>query len=151
MEGCGLFAKKNIKSGEIVFIKSGKIVTVKEADKLEKELGEYCLQISEQFCLCPTTKEEVVDTAIFINHSCEPNVGPQGEITFVALRDIKAGEELCYDYAMTTARKYELTWACGTSNCRRTITGDDWKRLDLKKKYGTHFVPFILNKQEPRK
>ena len=36
-----------------------------------------------------------------LNHSCEPNLGLQGQIAFVAMRDIAADEELTFDYAMT--------------------------------------------------
>ena len=146
IKGKGLFAKEDIKKGEIVFIKSGHIVGYEEMKKVEEELGEYCLQIDDDFYLCPRTKEEVEDTAIFINHSCEPNIGPDGQITFVALRDIKAGEELCYDYAMTTARNYKLGCNCGSKNCRKIITGNDWRSKELQDKYGKHFVYFILKK-----
>jgi len=147
IRGKGLFAKKNIKKGEIVFIKSGHIVKgYKEMKRLEEKFGEYDLQITDDFYLCPKAKEEVKDIAIFINHSCEPNVGPDGQITFVALRNIKAGEELCYDYAMTTNRGYKLQCNCGSKNCRRIITGRDWKRKDLQKKYGNHFAYHILKK-----
>ena len=31
---------------------------------------------------------------LYSNHSCDANLGIRGEITFVAMRDIPAGEEL---------------------------------------------------------
>ncbi len=141
-----MFAKGPIKKGELVFIKGGHIVDYEESKKLEAKLGEYCLQIADNFFLCPKTKSEVKNTAIFINHSCNPNVGPDGQISFVALRDIKAGEELCYDYAMTTSRNYKLICNCRSKNCRKIITGNDWKLEPLQKKYGKHFTYPILKK-----
>ena len=146
IEGNGLFAKKDIKKGETVFIKTGHIVNLKEAKKIEAKFGEYCLQISDHFFLCPKTKEEIKTTAIFINHSCNPNVGPDGQITFIALRDIKAGEELCHDYAMTTDRPYRLKCNCGSSNCRKIITGSDWKLKKIQRRYKNHFCDFIIKK-----
>lgn len=147
IKGKGLFAKRDIKKGEIVFVKGGHIVkSLKEMMKLEKRLGEYSLQIDDDFYLCPKTKEEVTSTAIFINHSCEPNVGPDGQITFVALRNIKAGEELCHDYAMTTNRNYKLACNCGSRSCRKTITGKDWKLTELQQRYKNHFSQHILRK-----
>ena len=146
LNGKGLFAKEYIKKGELIFIKAGHIVDYGEAKKLELKLGEYCLQITDKFFLCPTTEEEVKNTAIFINHSCEPNVGPDGQISFVALRDIKVGEELFHDYAMTTDRPYELKCNCKCSNCRRIISGNDWKIKKLQDKYGENFSQFILKK-----
>ena len=85
-------------------------------------------------------------TAIYINHSCDPNVGPNGQITFIALRDIKAREELCYDYAMTTAHPYELECNCKSEHCRRIITGNDWKLRKLQHRYANHFTSHILRK-----
>ncbi len=144
--GKGLFAKVRIQKGEIVFVKSGHILGWGQTKKFVKELGDCYLQIYNDFYLSPTTKEEVQDTAIFINHSCNPNVGPDGQITFTALRDIEAGEELCYDYAMTTAHPYKLKCNCKSKDCRKVITGNDWKHKDLQKRYGNHFVWFILKK-----
>jgi SET domain-containing protein len=148
IKGKGLFAKEDIVKGELLFIKSGYIVDLATAETLEAELGEYCLQITDNFFLCPTTPTEVEATAIYINHSCDPNVAPDGQISFVALRDVKAGEELCYDYAMTTARDYRMECHCGSQNCRKMITGEDWKSSELKAKYGNHFVDFILKRQK---
>jgi hypothetical protein len=148
IQGKGVFAVSAISKGEVVFIKAGHIVDESSANALEARLGEYCLQIDDHFFLCPTTPEEVLSTAIYVNHSCEPNVGPRGQVTFVALRDIQAGEELCHDYAMTTDREYYLTCQCGTPSCRGVITGKDWKRNDLQEKYGKNFAYYILRKIE---
>ena len=148
--GKGVFAREGIKKGEILFVKSGHIVHKKDALRYDKELGEYSLQIADDFFLCPTTDEEVEDTALFINHSCDPNICPDGQITFVALRDIKAGEELCYDYAMTTDYDYKLKCVCGSKTCRGTITGKDWQLRDLQEKYGNHFTYHILKKIKSR-
>lgn len=146
IEGKGLFATKEIKKGEVVFVKSGHIGNKEEALRYDRELGEYSLQVADDIFLFPTTKEEVEDTAIFINHSCGPNVGPDGQIVFVALRDIRIGEELCYDYAMTTDYDYELKCECGSKQCRKVITGKDWQRKDLQEKYGSHFTYHILKR-----
>lgn len=111
----GLFAKEDIKKGKLLFIKGGHIVSKAKAKELESQLGEYCLQVTENLLICPTTPEEVKDTAIYINHSCDPNVGVDGQVSFIAIRDVLKGEELCYDYAMTTDRDYEMQCNCGSS------------------------------------
>ena len=146
IKGKGLFARESIRKGEVVFVKSGHIGSKGEALRYDRKLGEYSLQIADDIFLFPTTEEEVKSTAIFINHSCDPNVGPDGQIIFVALRDIKAGEELCYDYAMTTDYNYELKCECGSKQCRKVITGKDWQRKDLQEKYGNYFTHHILKK-----
>ncbi|MGY1616797.1 SET domain-containing protein-lysine N-methyltransferase [Geodermatophilus sp. SYSU D00691] len=37
---------------------------------------------------------------LFVNHSCEPDVGVAGNVVLGAMRDVDAGEELTTDYAM---------------------------------------------------
>ncbi|MGE0527480.1 MAG: SET domain-containing protein-lysine N-methyltransferase [Bdellovibrionales bacterium] len=86
-----------------------------------------------------------------LNHSCEPNLGLQGQIVYVALRDVQPGEELTFDYAMTDDELYEMECRCGTPSCRKTITGFDWKRKDLQEKYDGHFSWFIQRRIDAAK
>jgi uncharacterized protein len=144
--GKGLFSRKDIACGEIIAIKTGNIVGSEEAVRLDKELGDFSLQISDKFYISPGNSEEIEDTAIFINHSCNPNVGIDGQICFVAIRNIVAGEELCLDYAMAITSDYKMECNCGSSNCRKVITGDDWKKEELQKRYGRYFSWFIYKK-----
>jgi len=144
--GLGTFAKEDIKKDEVVFIKAGHIVQVEEALRYDKEVGDYSVQITDDFFLCPKKIEEIPDLVIHFNHSCNPNVGPDGQVSFVALRDIKKGEELSVDYATIVSHKYRLECKCGSKECRKIITGDDWKLKELQDKYGNHFSWFILKK-----
>lgn len=151
IQGKGVFAQEPIKKGEIVAIKGGHILTSKEYESLDEVAKHYCHQIEDNFFLGPRSEEEIEGNAIFINHSCEPNVGFDGQITYVALRDIKLGEELCHDYAMCfTCRKIEFECNCG-SNCRGHVTDADWKLKNLQEKYGNHFASFILKKINSQK
>ena len=145
-EGSGFFAANKINKGEIVAIKNGHIVNKKEAEKLDNELGDFSLQIDNEFFICPKSKHEIKNVVIYINHSCEPNIGMDGQINYVAMRDIDAGEELCLDYAMAMATDYELACKCGSENCRKIITGNDWKIKELQEKYGNYFAWFLLKK-----
>ena len=78
-----------------------------------------------------------------LNHSYEPNLGVQGQITFVALCDIAADEELTFDYAMTDGRAYEMECNCGTPTCRKVITGHDRMKQEMQRKYDGYFSWFI--------
>ena len=64
---------------------------------------------------------------LYTNHSCEPNIAIRGQIVFVAMREIAAGEELTHDWATTDDLDYEMACRCGRPTCRGTVTG---KRLD---------------------
>ena len=78
-----------------------------------------------------------------LNHSCEPNLGLQGQIVFVALRDVAVGEELTFDYAMNDDEPGEMQCHCGMATCRGTITGSDWRKAEIQHKYDGYFSWFI--------
>src|ERR1700739_3834511 len=61
----------------------------------------------------------------------------------VALRDIRMGEELTADYAMTDDEPYEMTYSCGRPSCRGTISGFDWRKPEIQAKYAGYFSWFI--------
>ena len=83
---------------------------------------------------------------LFLNHSCEPNVGFAGNIVLVAMRDVGAGEELTTDYALFDDYDGAMECHCGTSSCRGTIGGRDWQRADLQRKYGGYFSSYLLSR-----
>jgi len=146
ISGMGLFAIKPIKKGEIVSIKGGHIVDLKTSLKIEKFLGDSFVEIDDNFAIGPLEKNEVGKIMMFINHSCNPNVGIRGEITCVAMRNIKKGEDLFFDYAMLACSSYELKCNCGQKNCRKIITGKDWRNKKLQKKYQGFFSRYIQDK-----
>lgn len=146
LEGRGVFALSKIEKGEVVAIKAGHIITSGEIAKITRSVGDYALQIHDELYLGPRSKDELEQMAIFINHSCDPNVGFSGQVVYVAMRDIEPGEELCHDYAMERSDNYSLDCHCGSNCCRGKITGDDWKRPDLQKRYGNRFSSYILEK-----
>lgn len=76
----------------------------------------------------------------------EPNVGIQGQILFVAMRRIRAGEELTIDYAMFGADTRRMPCACGAASCRGVITSADWRRADLQRKYAGYFSAYLQSK-----
>lgn len=81
--------------------------------------------------------------ARFINHSCDPNcesVNEEGRIFIEAIRDIKLGEELAYDYnyevegRITKKEKEFYLCGCGTKKCRGTILNIKPPKKKKKKK-----------------
>lgn len=146
--GVGFFATHNIIRNEVVAIKTGHIVTADNLPDIIETAGDYALQIHENYYLSPVLKDELEKMAIFINHSCNPNIGFDGQITYVAMRDISPGEELCHDYAMERTDSYSLDCFCRSQYCRHTITGNDWKIPELQQRYGNYFSSYILRKIE---
>lgn len=146
LAGRGVVAIADIGKDEIVAIKAGNIITRDELKQATLDAGDMALQIEDEFYLAPQTAEEVEDMSVFINHSCDPNIGFRGQVVYVALRNIKAGEELCHDYSMERSDDYELDCLCGSSLCRGKITGDDWQLPELQERYGDYFSIYLLNK-----
>ena len=143
IDGRGLFAKGDIKKGEIVVVKGGYVLTKDQRDEIGKELGPSEIQITEDLFIGPANDGEREGGMMHLNHSCEPNLGLQGQIVYVALRDIGTDEELTFDYAMSDDEPGQMQCRCGAATCRGTITGTDWKRPEIQKKYYGYFSWFI--------
>lgn len=146
IHGKGLFAKQRIPKDEIVAIKGGHILNSEQWSSLEQELESAEIQIAEDFFIAPIHKDHREGSMIYSNHSCDPNIGVQGQIIFVAMREISQGEELTHDWATTDDLDYTLTCKCNSPNCRQTITGQDWRKKELQQKYEGWFSWFIQRK-----
>jgi uncharacterized protein len=143
IDGRGLFAKLRIRAGEVVVVKGGYILTKSQRDEIGNNLGPSEIQITEDLFIGPATQREREGGMMHLNHSCEPNLGLQGQVVYVALRDIEIDEELTVDYAMNDDEPYEMRCRCGRQSCRGTITGLDWQKPEIQKKYDGYFSWFI--------
>ncbi len=151
IEGRGLVAIEPIAVGEIVAIKGGHIVDTATLQSLPERLQNSDVQIADGFHLVAMEEAEYEPVMLFLNHSCEPNVGFGGNIVLVAMRDIGTGEELTTDYALFDDYDGSMECNCGTASCRGTISGRDWQRPDLQRKYGSYFSWYLLHRQGPAK
>jgi len=115
-----------------VAVKGGAIVNREALARLTPRFGPAEIQIGEDLFICPTREEDRDGSMIWSNHSCDPNIGVRGQIVFVAMRDIAAGEELTHDWATTDDDDGSMTCRCGAAACRGTVTGKDWRRRELQ-------------------
>jgi len=147
IHGRGLFAMSDIAKDEIVAVKGGHIVDRKTLrEKIAPVLGPVEIQIDDDLFIAPVSDEERELSMLYLNHSCDSNLGVRGEITFVAMRDINAGEELTHDWAMTDDDDDSTECNCGAPDCRKTLTGKDWQRPDLQKRYAGYFSAYLARK-----
>lgn len=140
IHGRGVYAIAPIKKGTRIIEYLGERISHAEADRryARKEDGHTFLFIA--------SSRTVIDAGVggndarFINHSCAPNcetVIEGGRVFIDAIRDIKPGEELGYDYQLTwesTDDPEELALyacRCGAKRCRGTML--DREPLDKKK------------------
>ena len=132
-KGMGIFALADIPAGTTVAGFGGCVVDRAELNTQPEEVRTHALQIDDDLFIA---SELPFADADYVNHSCDPNCGIVGSILLVAMRDVQAGEELCFDYAMTDTDDYdEFGCSCGTDLCRGTITGADWKEPELRDRY----------------
>jgi uncharacterized protein len=145
--GKGVFALKLIKKNSPLIVFGGYVLTRKEEVKLPLKIRDIAIQIDKDLVMGVLTKEELTSTD-YVNHNCDPNSGIKGQISLVAMRDIKKDEEITFDYGTVLYRikgapKYELKCFCGSKNCRKKITQSDWKNPLLHKKYKSYFPYYI--------
>jgi hypothetical protein len=144
IQGRGLFAREAITAGEIVAVKGGAVMDAAAFARLRAEVSPAEIQIEDDLYIAPGGAAEVEASLLCLNHSCDPNVGVRGQIAFVAMRDVPAGTELTIDYAMIDGDPQErMACACGAAACRGTITGDDWRRPDLQRRYAGYFPRYL--------
>jgi hypothetical protein len=129
-------------------VKGGHIFDRRTLREVEPQLGPAEIQIGEDLFIGPLTQDEREGSMIYSNHSCEPNIGVRGQIVFVAMRDIEAGEELTHDWATTDYDNYRMECRCDAPTCRKIITGQDWQRKDLQDKYGRYMSWYLREKIE---
>jgi uncharacterized protein len=144
IQGRGLFAREAIAAGEIVAVKGGSIMDRSALEIVRPEIAAAEIQVEDDLYIAPRTAVELEASMLHLNHSCDPNVGVRGQITFVAMRNVPAGSELTIDYAMIDGDPSErMECSCGTRGCRRVITGSDWRLPDLRRRYAGYFSRYI--------
>lgn len=142
--GKAVYAKATILKFELVALWGGVIVDQFGLAKLDPEQKGHTIQVDEDLYLAPISMDEPAD---FVNHSCDPNCGLSGQIGLVAMRDIRPGEEITFDYAMSDSSAFdEFECSCGSYNCRKKITGNDWALPDLKTRYSGFFSTYLQKK-----
>ena len=129
----GLYAVKNIKAGTKIIYYKGKIITKKETEKNPKydnDKAIYLFNLNNRYDL---DGDFDYNTARLINHSCNPNCEVDGKalkLWIFALRDIRKGEELSYDYGFGYDKDYkQFVCKCGAKNCVGYIVreGSRWR------------------------
>ena len=128
----GMFAREPLKKGDVVFIKGGN--TLRREQIFSSGVINSYHPIDDTYFLGAMNSDEEEGIKLYVNHSCNPNCGLRGEITFVAIRDIATDEELTIDYAFLDNEDYSFMCTCGEKCCRSIVTGRDWRRKEIQEK-----------------
>jgi hypothetical protein len=113
-KGQGVFAGGPIRAGRLVAVCRGVVL---RGDELGPD--HFAMQVGEDLWLC--SEGDHLDDRL--NHSCDPNVGfVTGAAELYALRDIAAGEEVCWDYSTSLSEAgWGLECGCGSASCRGVV------------------------------
>jgi SET domain-containing protein len=149
--GKGIFARDSIPCGEVLFVMGGTILTNEEEDVLSERLLDKPIEIADGFSIGPRNFHDLKRMPQhYVNHSCRPNAGFRGQLFLMALRDIEAGEQIAYDYAMCARsggrEPFRMECRCEAPDCRGVITGDDWMIPELQERYAGYFQPYLQEK-----
>jgi uncharacterized protein len=112
--GQGLFAAQDIPKGTRIIQYIGARIPKEESVERLAQGNMYIFAFNERYDIDGKTLK---NKARYINHSCDPNceaIVTKRTIWIVAVRDIKAGEELSYNYGLT-AKQYRCH--CGSTHC----------------------------------
>ena len=115
INGLGLFAKVPMKKGDCIIEYVGEIISNKEANRRG---GRYLFQTSANRHLDGKGRDNI---ARYINHSCKPNCEADtigGRVFVSAIKSIKAGEELNYDYGEEYFDEHIKPKGCRCVKCK---------------------------------
>lgn len=132
VHGKGVFALAEIPAGEVILEYKGQLISAKEADRRHPEEPEdpshtFFFSINERWVIDANVDG---NAARFVNHACDPNCETEveGRRVFIrALRPIRPGEELHYDYHLTLEGRHtpklkqQYACRCGAPRCRGTM------------------------------
>lgn len=146
IEGRGSFANAPIKKGEVIISWGGGVIVTNEEFQKGFAKGLYQPESAIHFdenhkWTSLASDPNYDDTAT--NHSCDPNLWFENGWPLVARRDIAEGEELTFDYATGETYPLQSECHCGSKNCRKHITCEEWKDAEFQEKYKGHFCPYI--------
>jgi SET domain-containing protein len=120
IHAAGCYTTSRIRKGTQVVEYTGPRISKEEADeKYQDSPTTYLFGLGDG--------SMVIDghgTAMFINHSCDPNCETEeieGRVWIIARRNIAAGEELTYDYYLYDGDEDDAACNCGAKSCRKSM------------------------------
>jgi uncharacterized protein len=132
--GFGLFATRPIKKRVRIVEYKGPILDLEDAERAERRGNRYLYEVSKHRTIDGTPRRNV---ARYANHSCNPNAESvvwRGRVFIKALRNIKPGEEITYDYGTDYLKLVIGRSNCKCGRCRRRRAKRARERRALQKR-----------------
>jgi SET domain-containing protein len=101
--------------------------------EVRKKIDAFCIGTPDGFIPPDDLDFNKLSIEWYLNHACDGNVGFNEKGDFVARRKIEKGVELTYDYGLAESNpRFRMKCKCGAANCRKIITGNDWRDLAFR-------------------
>ncbi len=126
IHGHGGFARKPIPGGTRVIEYVGEKISKRESLLRCQQNNEYIFALDDEHDLDGNVGW---NPARLINHSCAPNCDAElehGRIWVVARRDIRAGEEITFNYGFDLIDFKDYPCACGAPDCVGYIVAEEF-------------------------
>lgn len=123
----GIFVDEPVKKGQKVLKFDGPIISWNEAVTKGRENHVVPVDIDKYV--------DIYEPESLVNHSCDPTTGFSGPSTLIALRDLKKGDEITFDYSLVTADSWTMDCHCGAKNCRGKISDYADLPQDVKERH----------------
>jgi hypothetical protein len=113
--GLGVFASRDIARGEIILSIGGQVIDFAET-KRRGPRECMALQIGHDIYI------DTRPPGVFVNHSCDPNAGISEDKYLEAIRGIRKGQEIRYDYSTTMdEQSFTMRCLCRADECRNVV------------------------------
>jgi uncharacterized protein len=132
--GLGLFATRAIAKRSRIAEYKGPLLRIKQALKAERGGNRYLYEINSRWTIDGTARSNI---ARYANHSCNPNadtIAVKRRVFIIALRNIKPGEEITYDYGWDYLKNVIGLSNCNCGRCRRRRARRQRELRALKKR-----------------
>lgn len=153
-DGIGVFAVVEIKKGEIVangipvedFSKTVPWEDFKHLSvEVQEKVKSFCVGTLNGFVPPENMDFNKLSIEWYFNHACNGNLGFGENGNLIAIKNIKKGEELTYDYGLVESYPYFIMRCeCKARKCRKLITGNDWKSIIKEKNMKKYMHPFLV-------
>lgn len=138
-QGKGIFAVRLFKKDERIFRFASGWIKIDHKPGCHCVVCKRCIQVGRFKWLSPEKRSY----GWYLNHHCEPSCGIKGTY-IVALRNIKPGEEITVDYAITNAdRHWNMKCQCKSRNCRAVIRSIQFLPFRLYLKYQRYIPRYV--------
>lgn len=134
LAGLGLFAGEDIKKGEMIIEYIGEILNKEEAEKITT--NQYLFEVNRNKTINGQVRWNI---ARYCNHACEEAANAEsdikkGRVFISAIKNIKEGEEIVYDYGEEFVKEYIAPHGCRCTAKKHSYGAKSVAEMDGKKK-----------------